>query len=143
MSTVNISACPICGDDSPRAIDAMRGYSTVVEGTGVCGACAERVANAYWMKHGGRWLTWPNEPAPKPAKVPINPVLRAEVFKRDGYRCLRCGCSSREELRADHVVPESRGGSATLENLQTLCMTCNSWKGVKTIDFRPQPRGAV
>jgi hypothetical protein len=34
-------------------------------------------------------------------------------------------------LSADHVIPESKGGPTTLENLQTLCMRCNLKKGVK------------
>lgn len=134
MSTIIISACPICGDGSQQAISAMRDYSALVEGAGVCGDCAERVANAYAMKHSGRWLTWPNEPAPKPKKAVISALLRTQVFERDSYRCLRCG--SHLALRADHITPESAGGEATLENLQTLCAPCNSWKGVKTIDFR-------
>lgn len=64
--------------------------------------------------------------------------LRLTVFERDGYACLRC--RSQKDLRADHVVPEIEGGEAVLENLQTLCATCNSWKGTKTIDFRELPR---
>ncbi|WP_450091450.1 HNH endonuclease [Pseudomonas botevensis] len=69
--------------------------------------------------------------------------MRARVFSRDGYTCLRCGCSVLLRLRADHVVPESLGGEASLENLQTLCMSCNSWKGVQTIDFRGVTGGAA
>ncbi|MDD1039372.1 HNH endonuclease [Pseudomonas sp. TNT2022 ID609] len=69
-------------------------------------------------------------------KKPIPQGVRTLVFERDGWACLRCGCSKQHRLRADHVVPESKGGLATLENLQTLCMSCNSWKGVKTVDFR-------
>ena len=68
------------------------------------------------------------------SKVKINSSLRTEVFERDEYRCLRCG--SWKDLRADHVVPEVKDGLATMDNLQTLCRSCNSWKGTKTIDFR-------
>lgn len=82
-------------------------------------------------------------PEPKPAsritKKPIPHRLRFAVFARDDYRCLRCGCEEEHLLRADHVVPESEGGEASLENLQTLCHSCNSWKGTKTIDFRGVP----
>lgn len=69
-------------------------------------------------------------------KKPIPKDIRAQVFERDGHVCLRCGSDDRHRLRADHIVPESKGGPATLENLQTLCMSCNTWKAVKTIDFR-------
>lgn len=76
------------------------------------------------------------KPAPRITKKPIPHKLRFAVFARDDYRCLRCGCENEHLLRADHVVPESKGGEASLENLQTLCHSCNSWKGTKTIDFR-------
>lgn len=62
-------------------------------------------------------------------KKPISFSLRWEVFKRDDFRCKHCG--TRDHLRADHILPESKGGPTTLENLQTLCRTCNSKKGVK------------
>lgn len=69
-------------------------------------------------------------------KKRISSNLREKVFKRDGYKCLRCGCSNYGDLRADHVVPESKKGETSINNLQTLCVSCNSWKGIKTIDFR-------
>lgn len=77
----------------------------------------------------------------KKRRIPAG--LRALVFARDGYACLRCGCSKLARLRADHVVPESKGGETSLANLQTLCMTCNSWKGIQAIDFRVGAGGAL
>lgn len=74
-------------------------------------------------------------------KKAISPGLRMRVFERDRYRCLRCG--SQADLRADHVVPERLGGATTFANLQTLCATCNSWKGTKTIDFRVEHEGVA
>ncbi len=82
-------------------------------------------------------------PRRRTKKKPIPSGLRAQVFERDGYVCLRCGCAARFRLRADHVIPESRGGEASMANLQTLCMSCNSWKGVQTIDFRASSGGAA
>lgn len=52
-----------------------------------------------------------------------------------GDCCL--GCRQKRELFPDHIVPKSRGGSDTMDNLQPLCRRCNSRKGVKTIDMRP------
>lgn len=75
-------------------------------------------------------------PVRRSTKKPIPKKIRAQVFERDGYVCLRCGCDELHRLRADHVHPESKGGLATPDNLQTLCMSCNTWKAVKTIDFR-------
>ena len=62
-------------------------------------------------------------------KTPIKPSLRRKVFERDGYRCKKC--NDHLDLCADHVIPESAGGLAELDNLQTLCRPCNSKKGVR------------
>ena len=67
-------------------------------------------------------------PAPRP-KRKIPAPLRWEVFKRDDFRCRRCG--TRDDLSCDHVFPEFKGGQTTLGNLQTLCRSCNSRKGTK------------
>ncbi len=50
------------------------------------------------------------------------------------YRCLCCG--QQKPLTADHVVPLSKGGANTIDNIQPLCKPCNSRKGDKTIDYR-------
>lgn len=58
--------------------------------------------------------------------------LRFLVLQRDGFRCRGCGATPATtagvRLQVDHVVPWSRGGKTTIENLQTLCATCNSGK---------------
>lgn len=64
-------------------------------------------------------------------KQPIKMGLRTKVFKRDGYCCV--SCQSTENLSADHIYPESKGGATELENLQTLCLSCNQSKGTKTM----------
>jgi len=48
--------------------------------------------------------------------------------------CLCCGIM--EKLTADHVIPVSKGGSSNIDNIQPLCKTCNSSKGVRIIDYR-------
>lgn len=55
--------------------------------------------------------------------------VRLNVLANDGYECKHCG--TKENLTVDHIVPESKGGSHELDNLQTLCGSCNSKKGVK------------
>jgi len=52
-----------------------------------------------------------------------------------GNRCLRCG--SEGPLTRDHVQPKSRGGDESLANMQPLCRSCNSKKGVRDTDYRP------
>lgn len=60
-------------------------------------------------------------------KKPIPYELRKLVFERDAYRCQTCG--DWHDLSVDHIIPESKGGLAKLDNLQTLCRKCNSKKG--------------
>jgi len=52
---------------------------------------------------------------------------RFNVFLRDGFRCVYCG--SAEDLTFDHVLPRSRGGRTTWENIVTACSPCNLRKG--------------
>jgi 5-methylcytosine-specific restriction endonuclease McrA len=51
-----------------------------------------------------------------------------------GHRCLRCG--AREDLSVDHVYPLSLGGPNVLDNLQVLCVSCNSLKGSEVAGYR-------
>jgi hypothetical protein len=53
------------------------------------------------------------------------------VFESDSYRCRICG--GWEDLCADHIIPESKGGKTEFLNLQTLCRSCNSRKGTKIL----------
>ena len=53
-----------------------------------------------------------------------------------GGKCLCCGSV---ETTADHVVPLHLGGRHHVSNLQPLCRSCNSKKGIKTTDYRPDP----
>ena len=55
--------------------------------------------------------------------------LKWQVWERDNYTCQICG--SRKNLSVDHILAESKGGKLKLDNLQTLCRSCNSRKGNK------------
>jgi HNH endonuclease/Homing endonuclease associated repeat len=58
--------------------------------------------------------------------------LRFKVLSRDNFSCQQCGASPAKdptvELHVDHRVPWSNGGETTMENLQTLCRSCNLGK---------------
>jgi len=58
---------------------------------------------------------------------------RHTVFARDGHRCQYCGSRlPTSQLSLDHVVPRSRGGTTTWENVVCACMGCNVKKGGRT-----------
>jgi len=68
-------------------------------------------------------------------KSNIRPSLRNRVLSRDNNRCRWCGfANSTRQLEADHIVPESKGGETTLDNLQCLCSACNKIKGTVQLD---------
>lgn len=55
-------------------------------------------------------------------------LTRKEIFIRDNYTCQYCGRSN-IELTIDHVVPRSRGGGHSWDNLVSACKVCNHRKG--------------
>ena len=57
-------------------------------------------------------------------------LTRQNIFKRDGNRCQYCGTS--DHLTLDHVIPKSRQGRTSWDNLTTACQYCNSKKSDKT-----------
>ncbi|MEM6615116.1 MAG: HNH endonuclease [Pseudomonadota bacterium] len=63
----------------------------------------------------------------KPNRHPA--FTRFNVFLRDRFSCQYCG--SQDDLTFDHVIPRSRGGQTTWENVVTACAPCNLRKGGK------------
>jgi 5-methylcytosine-specific restriction endonuclease McrA len=55
-------------------------------------------------------------------------ITRRAVFARDRWTCQYCG-GVRGTLTIDHVVPRSRGGGSTWDNIVTCCAPCNRRKG--------------
>lgn len=116
---------------------AMRDYSKSPGGT--------------WTDYLGR--VWPVIQSRRRLKFkyPAHAALRAHVFHRDGYKCVRCEASGidvpfdysgadtlftdtfvssgfRDVLVVDHVLTLKAGGLNVIENFQTLCETCNKRK---------------
>ncbi|MFE6924846.1 TerD family protein [Nocardia sp. NPDC057663] len=55
--------------------------------------------------------------------------VKAQVWQRDGGRCVECGDG--HYLEFDHIIPLSRGGATSAANLQILCRACNRAKGAR------------
>lgn len=106
---------------------------------GLCGTCTARAGDAWCKAHEGEHhqhmyhsihgVFPPRSPARGKVKKPIPNAIRWEVFERDGFRCKKCGVQ--KQLTIDHVHPEAKGGTLELDNLQTLCKTCNCSKGAR------------
>ena len=98
-------------------VDVIEAYDTAVRATSVIVQvpAVVRLRKAY-RRH------------PKPVKF-----SRVNIYARDGYRCQYCGdrCTP-AELTYDHVVPRSRGGKTTWENIVSCCYACNRTKANRT-----------
>jgi 5-methylcytosine-specific restriction endonuclease McrA len=69
-------------------------------------------------------------------KVPRQEVKfsRGNIYLRDHNRCQYCGRKfSTSELSLDHIIPISRGGKSSWENIVCACLPCNVKKGNKLI----------
>lgn len=87
----------------------------------------------------------------KLARQRTKPALtNRALFERDNYQCLFCGHHfAYPELTRDHIVPRSRGGRDTWENVVAACRRCNQHKGNRlpeesgiellALPFRPNP----
>lgn len=65
----------------------------------------------------------------QPKRPPIPREVVDAIYRRDGGKCVYCG--STQNLQLDHIIPFSRGGATTIENLQLLCQKCNIEKSNK------------
>jgi 5-methylcytosine-specific restriction endonuclease McrA len=77
-------------------------------------------------------------------KVP--PVNRREVLKRDNHTCQYCASS--KHLTLDHVIPRSKGGQHSWDNVVTACERCNQTKGDRLIHeagmvLKTKPKGPI
>ncbi|SHT36703.1 HNH endonuclease [Mycobacteroides abscessus subsp. abscessus] len=74
-------------------------------------------------------------------RQPIPVDARIYVYQRDHHACVRCG--SPDRLTLDHITPWSALGSDHVDNLRTLCWTCNQQRSNRhqpDDDWRPLPQ---
>lgn len=74
-----------------------------------------------WKQASGGKAKWPSRYIAK--------EMRADILERDLHQCREC--SSTDRLEIDHILPVSRGGESTADNLQVLCRPCNRAKRAK------------
>jgi HNH endonuclease len=90
--------------------------------------------NPSWPPAPAGWQFWvPAQQAPlgerNSRSIPQD--VKIQVAARDGGRCRQCG--STVDLHFDHVIPWSKGGANTVNNIQLLCGPCNRRKGADDI----------
>lgn len=74
-------------------------------------------------------------PAKRTRHIPQDMCMH--VRARDKHRCRMCG--SVQELQFDHIIPFSKGGDHSLENLQLLCRRCNIRKSDRCLEAIEAP----
>ncbi|MFE7399630.1 HNH endonuclease [Streptomyces sp. NPDC057557] len=99
---------------------------------------------AYWAEHGSVRELYPEATKAadqrrraRKAGVESETIRSAEVFSRDAWVCSLCGgpvdrsavWPAPDSASVDHVVPISKGGSHTMENVMTAHLRCNLSKG--------------
>lgn len=77
------------------------------------------LGNALWDTYGARRY--------RANRALSRTELRIIVFAKDNWQCKICGTGAK--LTVDHIIPVAKGGGNDIENLQTLCLSCNSRKG--------------
>lgn len=100
-------------------------------------ACSARILEAITLNEDPETFKPKSHISEYPPPVEPTDEMKKEVLRRDNYMCLCCGARQpAAKLQVDHIVPKFHGGRHNLDNLQTLCKTCNELKAIRSFSFR-------
>ena len=78
---------------------------------------------------------------PPEKRISFSEDIRQRIYVHQNGKCMYCGSYLRKGWHVDHIYPREHGGSNDESNLQGLCPTCNTRKGVMTDrEFRQRYR---
>lgn len=99
-------------------------------------------------KQNGKVIRSPSISLPHPSvirllryyRIPYRVIelSRKNILRRDNYQCQYCGKKT-HALTIDHVIPKSRGGADSWDNLVAACVKCNNKKGNRTPEEARMP----
>jgi hypothetical protein len=90
-------------------------------GTYICDDGEKLEAILYALARGANFVAAERSDDARSRHIPDD--VKTQVWRRDGGACVRCGAS--EYLEFDHIIPFSKGGANTVQNIQLLCRRCN------------------
>jgi 5-methylcytosine-specific restriction endonuclease McrA len=125
----NPTPCAVCGTIVMRAVDRARTHCCSPE-------CRAVLQWGVVAPTGYDWAADAMQRARKAGCSTIERVERDEVLARDDWRCYLCDIDTRRaespfdptSATVDHVIPLSKGGAHTLDNMRCCCLRCNSAK---------------
>lgn len=131
---VTAKTCTACGETKSVEFYIVRpmtrdGYSNR------CSGCESLYVAAYWKTPNGKRLAAQIAARYRAKKNGVNfePVSHEDVWERDQGHCYLCDKKIRslKEANFDHIIPISRGGAHTFENLAATHARCNQRKNDK------------
>lgn len=150
-------ACPTCGNefipqkttaqifcsvecrDSKNRPHSQPAYTRICEGCG--GEFVPKKGDRVRFCSRKCYFQWASRKPPYEARG----LNRRTIFRRDGWKCRACGRATPSNLvgthapnapELDHIIPISKGGTHSSENVQLLCRECNHRKADK-IEAQP------
>jgi len=130
--------------EATRIVTVKRALTLITKGKAVVELAGDReIYPGIFIPSVIRILTYRHVP------LRMQIVTRKNINIRDGYKCAYCGEKFRgDELTLDHILPKSRGGKDTWDNLISADKKCNHRKADRTPEeanmpllFRPLPLG--